>query len=81
MTKNQLALAIGHTISNVMSRILNIGAQQYDLGDVQKIETKSITQVLDESLEELDDLLAYISYARIRVSLLRAKISEHDSIN
>jgi hypothetical protein len=81
MTKNQLALAIGHTISNVMSRILNIGAQQYDLGNVQKIETKSITQVLDESLEELDDLLAYISYARIRVSLLRAKISEHDPIN
>ena len=81
MTKNQLALAIGHTISNVMSRILNIGAQQYDLGDIQKIETKSITQVLDESLEELDDLLAYISYARIRVSLLRAKISEHDPIN
>jgi hypothetical protein len=81
MTKNQLALAIGHTISNVMSRILNIGAQQYDLGDVQKIETKSITQVLDESLEELDDLLAYISYARIRVSLLRAKISDHDPIN
>jgi hypothetical protein len=81
MTKNQLALAIGHTISNVMSRILNIGAQQYDLGDVQKIETKSITEVLDESLEELDDLLAYISYARIRVSLLRAKISEHDPIN
>ena len=81
MTKNQLALAIGHTISNVMSRILNIGAQQYDLGDVQKIETKSITEVLDESLEELDDLLAYISYARIRVSLLRAKISDHDPIN
>jgi len=81
MTKNQLALAIGHTISNVMSRILNIGAQQYDLGDVQKIETKSITEVLDESLEELDDLLAYISYTRIRVSLLRAKISEHDPIN
>ncbi len=81
MTKNQLALAIGHTISNVMSRILNIGAEQYDLGDVQKIETKSITQVLDESLEELDDLLAYISYARIRVSLLRAKISDHDPIN
>jgi hypothetical protein len=81
VTKNQLALAIGHTISNVMSRILNIGAQQYDLGNVQKIETKSITQVLDESLEELDDLLAYISYARIRVSLLRAKISEHDPIN
>jgi hypothetical protein len=81
MTKNQLALAIGHTISNVMSRILNIGAQQYDLGDVQKIETKSITEVLDESLEELDDLLAYISYARIRVSLLRAKISDYDPIN
>jgi hypothetical protein len=81
MTKDELARAIAHTISNVESRILNIGAQQYDLGAKQKIESKSITQVLDEALEEIDDLLAYISFTRIRVARLRARLSEHDPAN
>ena len=80
MTKDELAKAIAHTIANVESRILNIGAQQYDQGTRQKIESKSITQVLDEALEEVDDLLAYISFTRIRVARLRALLSEHDPI-
>jgi hypothetical protein len=81
MTKDELARAIAHTIANVESRILNIGAQQYDQGIKQKIESKSITQVLDEALEEVDDLLAYISFTRIRVARLRARLSEHDPAN
>lgn len=81
MTKDELARAIAHTISNVESRILNIGAAQYDQGTKQKIESKSITQVLDEALEEIDDLLAYISFTRIRVARLRARLSEHDPAN
>jgi hypothetical protein len=81
MTKEELARAIAHTIANVESRILNIGAQQYDQGAKQKIESKSITQVLDEALEEVDDLLAYISFTRIRVARLRARLSEHDPAN
>jgi glyoxylase-like metal-dependent hydrolase (beta-lactamase superfamily II) len=81
MTKEELARAIAHTIANVESRILNIGAQQYDQGTKQKIESKSITQVLDEALEEVDDLLAYISFTRIRVARLRARLSEHDPAN
>lgn len=80
MTKEELARAIAHTIANVESRVLNIGAQQYDEGAKQKIESKSITQVLDEALEELDDLLAYISFTRIRVQRLRALLSEHDPV-
>lgn len=80
MTKEELARAIAHTIANVESRVLNIGAKQYDEGTKQKIESKSITQVLDEALEELDDLLAYISFTRIRVQRLRALLSEHDPV-
>jgi transcriptional regulator NrdR family protein len=80
MTKEELARAIAHTIANVESRVLNIGAQQYDEGTKQKIESKSITQILDEALEELDDLLAYISFTRIRVQRLRALLSEHDPV-
>ena len=81
MTSEELAKAIGHTIANVQSRILNIGKQQYDLGDRQKIESKNIPQVLDDALEELDDLLAYISFTRIRVARLRALLSEHDPVD
>jgi hypothetical protein len=78
MTSEELAKAIGHTIANVQSRILNIGAQQYDEGDKQKIEKKEIPEVLDDALEELDDLLAYISFTRIRVARLRARLSDLD---
>jgi hypothetical protein len=78
MTSEELAKAIAHTIANVQSRILNIGAQQYDEGDKQKIEKKEIPEVLDDALEELDDLLAYISFTRIRVARLRARLSDLD---
>ena len=78
MTSEELAKAIAHTIANVQSRILNIGAQQYDEGDKQKIEQKEIPEVLDDALEELDDLLAYISFTRIRVARLRARLSDLD---
>lgn len=81
MTSEELAKQIGLTIANVQSRILNIGAQQYDLGDKQKIESKSINQITNEALEEIDDLLAYISYIRIRVAQLRLLLSEPDSNN
>jgi len=81
MTSEELAKAIGHTIANVQSRILNIGKQQDDLGDQQKIESKNLPQVLDDALEELDDLLAYISFTRIRVARLRALLSEHDPVD
>jgi tRNA C32,U32 (ribose-2'-O)-methylase TrmJ len=71
MTKEQLAAAINHTIQNVETRILTIGAEQ-------KIETKSITEILDEALAELDDCLAYTAFTRIRVARLRARLSEHE---
>jgi hypothetical protein len=76
VTSEQLAKAIMHTIKNVEKRILGIGAAQYDAGDKQKIEDKSMEQVLDEALEELDDTLAYISWIRIRVSKLRANLKD-----
>ncbi len=78
MTKEQLAAAINHTIQNVETRILTIGAEQYDNKTKQKIESKSITDILDEALAELDDCLAYTAYTRIRVARLRARLSEHE---
>jgi hypothetical protein len=76
MTSEQLAKAIAHAISNVEKRILKIGADQYDLGDIQKIELKTPSEVLDDAIEELDDLLAYIAWTRIRVQKIRANLSD-----
>jgi hypothetical protein len=76
MTSEQLAKAIAHAINNVEGRILKIGADQYDLGDIQKIELKTPSEVLDDAIEELDDLLAYIAWTRIRVQKIRANLSD-----
>lgn len=76
MTSEQLASAISHTIKNVEKRIVGIGKEQYDLGDTQKIELKSLPEVIDMALEELDDLLAYIAVARIRTSRLRSLMND-----
>jgi hypothetical protein len=74
MTSEQLAKAISHAIQSVEKRILNIGADQYDSGDKQKIEDKTPEQVLDDALEELDDCLAYVAWTRIRVQKIRANL-------
>jgi hypothetical protein len=74
MTSEQLAKAISHAIQSVEKRILNIGAEQYDSGDKQKIEDKTPEQVLDDALEELDDCLAYVAWTRIRVQKIRANL-------
>jgi hypothetical protein len=77
MTSEELSAAIAHTISNVQSRIVGIGKEQYDLGAVQKIELVPIETVLDMAIEELDDLLAYIAIARIRTSRLRSRVNDN----
>jgi hypothetical protein len=76
MTSAELAKAIGHMMKSLESRIMSVGAAQYDKGARQKIEDKSIDQVLDEALEEIDDLLVYLSWARIRTQKLRANLKD-----
>jgi hypothetical protein len=76
MTSEQLAKAITHMVKSLESRIMGVGAEQYDSGNRQKIEDKSIDQVLDEALEEIDDLLVYLSWARIRTQKLRANLKD-----
>ena len=76
MTSAELAKAIGHLMKSLESRIMSVGAAQYDKGARQKIEDKSIDQVLDEALEEIDDLLVYLSWARIRTQKLRANLKD-----
>lgn len=80
MTSEELASVIAQTIESVKHRILNVGDQQYSFGDKQKIETKTINEVLVDALEEVDDLLVYISVIRIRLDQLRIGLDEHSPI-
>ena len=80
MTSEELASVIAQTIESVKHRILNVGDQQYSFGDKQKIETKTINEVLVDALEEVDDLLVYISVIRIRLDQLRNGLGEHNPI-
>lgn len=76
MTSEELAKVIAETIESVKARILNVGDQQYSLGNKQKIEMKTIDEILLDSLEEVDDLLAYISIIRIRLDQLRNGLAD-----
>jgi hypothetical protein len=80
MTSEELASVIGQTIESVKHRILNVGDEQYSFGDKQRIETKTINEVLVDALEEVDDLLVYISVIRIRLDQLRNGLDEHNPI-
>ena len=63
-------------LSSIESRIVGVGKAQYEVGKKQKIEEKSVAKVLDESLEEVDDLLVYLAWARIRIQRLRANLKD-----
>lgn len=76
MTSEELAKVIAETIESVKARILNVGDQQYSLGNKQKIEMKTLDEILVDSLEEVDDLLAYISIIRIRLNQLRNGLAD-----
>jgi hypothetical protein len=80
MTSEELASVIAQTIESVKHRILNVGDEQYSFGDKQRIETKTINEVLVDALEEVDDLLVYISIIRIRLDQLRNGLDEHNPI-
>jgi hypothetical protein len=75
MTSEQLAKAIAHHIKSLENRIINVGAKEYSQGKVQKIESKSLSRLLDEAIEELDDLVVYLSFTRLKVQKLRANLN------
>lgn len=74
MTSEELSKAIQHQLQSLENRILGVGRDQYDLGNKQKIELKTVGEILDDALEEIDDLLVYLSYTRIRIQKLRANL-------
>ena len=56
-------------------RILTVGAEQYDRGSVQRFESFSVDEVINEAIDELADLINYAAQAAILLGRIRAKVS------
>ena len=74
MTSEELAKAITHHLRSLENRIVNVGSKEYSLGKTQKIEKKSVDKLFDEAIEELDDLVVYLSFTRLKIQKLRSKL-------
>lgn len=76
MKANELADQVEDVINSVRSRIMGIGADQYDEGDVQKIELKDPSVIIRETIEEIDDSIVYLSHLRARISKVQSTIDD-----
>ena len=74
MTSEELAEQVTDCIDSIRDRIIGTGDEQYSQGNVQAIELKTNAQLIQESLEELDDLLTYLAVLRTRIANLRKAI-------
>lgn len=70
MTSEELAEQVTACVESLRSRIIGTGDEQYSRGNQQSIETKSGGQVVQETLEELDDAIVYLAHLRARLSRL-----------
>ena len=71
MQANELAEQIEKIIVSLKTRILGIGANQYDEGNVQKIELKKPSEIIRETIEEIDDSIVYLSHLRARMNEMK----------
>lgn len=68
MTSEEHADSVEMIVESLRSRILGVGADQYDDGSgVQRFETKALAHILTDAVEEIDDLIVYLCQIRMRV--------------
>jgi len=67
MNLEQYKKANEHIFQRVQDRILNQGAEQYDMGELQKFEGKDLQQIVQDTLEEIEDAIAYLMQLHIRI--------------
>lgn len=74
MTSNELAEYVTDFIGECQSRILGIGAEQYDEGDGQKFEKMPLLELIQYAREEAQDLAVYAAMVDIRLSRLEGHL-------
>ncbi|MFD9368562.1 hypothetical protein ACFWA6_12750 [Streptomyces sp. NPDC060020] len=79
MTSEELADSVSDFIGECRSRILGIGAEQYDEGDGQKFEKMPLAGLIRYAREEAQDLAVYAAMLDIRLARLEAAFSADDN--
>lgn len=68
MTSEEHADHVQNIVESLKSRIMGIGADQYDDGSgVQRFETKALEHIRRDAVEEIDDLIVYLCQIRMRL--------------
>lgn len=71
MTSEEHADNVEMIVESLRSRILGIGADQYDDGSgVQRFEIKALEHIRTDAIEEIDDLIVYLCQIRMRLLVL-----------
>lgn len=76
MKAHELADQIEKIIYSLRTRILGVGADQYDEGNVQKIELKRPSEIIKETIEEIDDSIVYLAHLRARMNEIKFTMGE-----
>lgn len=71
LTSWDLADYVNRFAGYATTRILGIGAHQYDLAGRQKFEGKDLEDICDELLDELADVVNYAAMIALKVSRIR----------
>lgn len=75
LTSQQYADAQEDICNYARQRILTVGAEQYDRGSMQRFESFTFDEVINEAMDELADLINYAAQAAILLDRIRAKVS------
>jgi len=70
LTSEELADQVTACVESLRSRIMGTGNEQYSKGNEQSIELKSGSQILKETIEEIDDAVVYLAHLRARLARL-----------
>lgn len=71
MNNEEFAEQIETVVSNLKTRILTTGTEQYDLGQTQKIELKNPEEIIKETCEEIEDAIVYLSHLHARINKIK----------
>jgi hypothetical protein len=80
MRSIDLAHEVDLTVQRCKARVLGVGDSQYSQGDTQKFETMEFSELIDWTLEELDDVVVYAVMLGIQVRRLRETLDEQSII-
>lgn len=68
MNLSEYTAATQQVFDQVLHRIEGVGADQYASGDTQRFEGRDLAAITQDTLEELEDAIAYLAQLHIRLS-------------